>query len=103
MKKMTEPGAPCLLLEGLSWDCMPSYALPWVGSPGTRAQEWGPSTSDRLLQLLENLTYGIPCCRQLFPLYVQDFICLPNSLKMMWTRRLQILTKVYKYFKTCMS
>lgn len=56
-KMMTEPGAPCPLLEWLFQDCMPSYALPWVGVQDTRAQEQGPSTSDPLMQLPENLVY----------------------------------------------
>lgn len=90
---------PSLPLEGLSLDCMPSYALPWVRLPGTRAQEWGPNTSDHLLQLLENLMYCIPCCTQLFLLLHCMFwgpICLQNSHEMMCFSRLLILPKVYK-------
>lgn len=49
-----------------SYDCMTSYALPWVRLSGTRAQEWGPNTSDQHLQLLETLMYCVPCYAQLF-------------------------------------
>lgn len=51
--KMTEVQSfPSLYPEGLSSDCMPSYALAWVRLPGTGAQAWGPkhltpTTSDK--------------------------------------------------------
>lgn len=94
---------PFFLPEGLSLDWMPSYALPWVGLPGTRAQEWGPNTSDHLLQLLEKLMYCIPCCTQLFLLLYCMFEALfVYKIHLRWSGRegywiCQRFTKILKH------
>ncbi len=66
---------------------------------GTKHIRSPPTTSgqiDVLYTLLHTIISAVI-------LYVWGAVCLQNSLEMMWTRRLMILPKVYKDFKTCMS
>lgn len=58
---------PLHFLEGLSLNCMPSSASPWIRLSGTQTQQWEASTSNHPLKVLE-LLYAFPCCRRSFPL-----------------------------------
>ena len=57
------------------------YALPWVGLPGTRAQEWGPNTSDHpttsgkidVLYIMLHIVISVT-------LYDWDTVCLQDVL-----------------------
>lgn len=78
-------------------DSLPFYAFPWVWLPGAGAQERGtkfirsPPASSGKIDVWYALLHTIIST-------VLLYVCLQNSLWMMWTKRLQNLPNVFNDF-----